>query len=487
MGIIQRDSFKVSIIAYAGAGIGYLNKIFLFPNFLQPDEVGLANLLITISVMYAQFATLGTYNITYRFFPFFNNHSKQHHGFLFGVSGLAMAGFILFTLVFILFKEPFRLYYQDSSPLLIEYYWYIVPLALATLYFHLFDTYLRSLFKNVIPSLIHEVGLRIVITFAVSAYAFGLFDFPTFVCIYVVVNCLPAVVVILYTGYIKQLFMKPVISSLWKRIGKIVLVYGAFTFLNNLSFMVLSSIDSLMVAGFINLESAGIYTTMIFITTVLLIPYRSIIKVSTPLVSGYWKERALAKMEDVYIRASESNIVIGGGLFLLLWVNIDSVFYFMPAEYSAGKWVFLMLGTGRLFDMASGLNGVILLTSRKYGYDLFFTVGLVFFAFISNYFLIPVFGMNGAAFASMITLIAFNVLRILFVYIHFRIQPFLLKMIWVPLLMIAVAFISEVSGSLDNVFADIFIRSIAATVLFAAPVYLLKISGDINQMVKKYI
>jgi O-antigen/teichoic acid export membrane protein len=487
MGIVQRDSFRITIIAYIGAAIGYLNKIFLFTNFLETDQVGLANLIITLTLIYAQFAALGSYNITYKFFPFFNDRKNHHHGFLFGVSVLALAGFIISTLLFLALQKPFKLFYQESSPLLVEYFYYLIPLAFTTLFYHLFDSYLRSLYRNIVPSLIYEVALRIFVTLAISIYALGWISFPTFVLIYVIANCLPAVFIIIYTWYINHLLLNPWFSPLWRRVAKIILVYGIFSLFNNLSVLLLSSIDSLMVAQIIDLSAAGIYTTMIFITSVLLIPYRSIVKVSSPVVAEHWKARSMDKMEKLYHSASDSNLVIGGGLFLLLWVNIDSIFLFMPDEYAAGKMVFLLLSIGRLFDMTAGLNGVILLTSKKYRYDLFFTIGLVVFAIISNYFFIPIFGMNGAAFASMITIILYNILRIIFIQVHFRIQPFLWKQLWVPFIVIVASLISAAFGEIINVYFDVLIRSTVIGLLFIIPVYYLRISVEINNMTDGYL
>jgi len=487
MGIVQRDSFRITIIAYIGAAIGFINKIYLFTNFLETDQVGLANLLITISLIYAQFAALGSSNIIYRFFPFFKDQKNHHHGFLFGVSTLAMAGFVLTTLMFLLLQKPFKLYYHESSPLLVEYYYYLVPLGFTTLYFQFFDAYLRSSYRNIIPSMISEVGQRIFVTISISVYALGWISFSEFVIIYVLANCLPAIFIIIYTWCIRQLHFRPYFSPMWKRLGRIILVYGIFSLFNNLSVLLLSSIDSLMVAQMIDLSTAGIYTTAIFITSVLLIPYRAIIKVSTPLVSENWKARAMDKMEELYHRASDSNLVIGGGLFLLLWVNIDSIFQFMPAEYALGKTVFLLLGIGRLFDMTSGLNGVIMLTSKKYRYDLIFTIGLVGFTILSNYIFIPLYGMNGAAFASMVTLILYNLLRIVFIHYHFKIQPFRWRQLWVPGIILAASLLSGMVGQIMNVYFDMLIRSAVIGLIFIILVYYLKISGNINEVVDGYI
>lgn len=486
MGIVQRDSFRITIISYIGAVIGYLNKVFLFTNFLTTEQVGLANIMITISVIYAQVAAMGSYNITLRFFPFFNDHSKKHHGFLFAMMVLISAGFIIATLLFAILQKPFELLYSNSSPLLVEYIWFVVPMALASLFYQFFESYLRSLHKNTAPSVIHELLLRIFITITILLFALNLISFPGFVALYVAVNCLPAIVIVIYTLIIKQLLIHPTITSSVRRLGKIMVVYGLFSLFNNLSAMLLSSIDSLMVAGMIDLGTAGVYTTMVFITSVLLIPYRSMLKVSGPIVAKYWKSRDLRSMQNIYQKATATNMVIGGSMFLLIWVNLDSIFMLMPGDYEAGRFVFLFLGMGKLFDMAAGLNGTILLTSKKFRYDLYFTIVLVVVAVITNLILIPILGMNGAALASMFSMIAFNLIRIIFIRVHFRLQPFEWRQVPVPIILFAIMMISGAIGQIANLFVDVLLRSSAAALLFIIPVYFLNISGDINALLAKY-
>ena len=60
---------------------------------------------------------------------------------------------------------------------------------------------------------------------------------------------------------------------------------------------------------------------------------------------------------------------------------------------------FFFLGLGRLFDISCGINGSIILTSQMYKWDLPFQVFLVIMSFISNLLLIPIMGIEGAAFS----------------------------------------------------------------------------------------
>ncbi len=481
MGVIQKDSFRITVISYAGAVIGYLNKIILFTNFLQTEQVGLANLLVSLSLIYAQFAALGSRNIVIRFFPFFNNPKNQHNGFLFGMVALATGGFLIGTLIFLVLKEPFSMLYRESSPLLVEYLVYLIPLALAQLYYNIFEAYLRSLYYNLLPSIAHEVILRVLVTISISLYAICIISFPLFVLIYVVANCMPAVVLIIFTAAKGWLLIKPVYSPMLRRLGRIMLVYGLYSLLTSLGSFLFISIDALMVAGMIGLGAAGIYTTMVFLTSIMLIPYRSMVKVSAPLVAQLWKSRSMEVMQSVSRKASAGNMVVGAALFLLIWINMDAIFQVIPAEYAAGRYVFLILGVGKLFDMSAALTSTIIITSKKYRYDLLFTGGMVAVAVILNYILIPLFGINGAALASMITLLLFNLLRIVFIWYHFRINPFGMNQIWMPLIIASIVLLAEWFPASGNLWLDVPGRTITGMLLFLLPVKLLKISPELEK------
>jgi len=91
MGVVQQDAVKTSVLSFLGIGLGYLNKAVLFILLFSTEQVGLLNLLMTVALLFAQFANLGTIYTTWRFFPFFRNPAKQHYGFLF-------ANFLLVTI-----------------------------------------------------------------------------------------------------------------------------------------------------------------------------------------------------------------------------------------------------------------------------------------------------------------------------------------------------------------------------------------------------
>ncbi|NBR14911.1 MAG: hypothetical protein EBU01_10100 [Crocinitomicaceae bacterium] len=187
--------------------------------------------------------------------------------------------------------------------------------------------------------------------------------------------------------------------------------------------MLVISMDAMMIASYIGLSATGVYTTMIYLTSALMVPYRSIIRVSSTFVAKHWKERNLIALQELYQKSSSVGLLIGLLGFLVIFVPIHELFTFIK-DYKSGIYVFVILMVGRILDMYSGLNGTIFSTSRKFKYDLYFTILLCVMVFTMNLWLIPKFGINGAAISTSFAYVAYNVLRCYYVYHLFRLQPF---------------------------------------------------------------
>ena len=82
MGFVQKDAVKTTLISSIGLTIGYLNKGLLFILILTTEQIGVINLCYSLGVLFAQFSNFGTIYTILKFFPFFNNKEKKHHGFL---------------------------------------------------------------------------------------------------------------------------------------------------------------------------------------------------------------------------------------------------------------------------------------------------------------------------------------------------------------------------------------------------------------------
>ncbi len=485
MGIVQKESIKLTAVFYLGSALGYMNRVLLLTNFLSATQVGLTGVLTNVAVLYAQFAVLGVPTISNRFFPFFMNKEKKHNDFFFWGNVFVFAGFLLTTIAFLLFKPLIIRQYAEHSPLIADYYYYLIPFALASVYFQFFESYLRSLLKTVVPTFLNEVFSKILFTVDIALYALKLVDFQQFVIVYIGCSFFNTFVLLVYVIYLKQFFILPGKSRLYKRLLKPILLYGTFTILSVVGSGILVNVDSLMIASKLSLAQAGIYTTIFLIATGLTLPYRSIQKITYPLVGRFWKNREMKAVADLYSKTTLVMMIIGGGLILLLWGNIDSIFRFIPKEYSVGRYSFYLLCFAKYIDMIAGLNGIITITSKKYKYDLYFLLLLVILTVILNLVFIPLYGITGAALAAMISLVFYNFLRLAFVWYNFKMQPFTLNCLWILLITIGTLGIVHFIPFMYNKYVSICINSVVTGVIYLGLILLFRFSPEINNMAYK--
>ena len=486
MGIVQKESIKLTFVFYMGSALGYLNRVLLLTNFLSPTLVGLTGVLTNVAVLFAQFATLGIPSISNKFFPFFMDREKKHNGFFFWGNVFVFLGFLLTTILFVAFKPVIIRQYIDNSPLIVDYYYYLIPLALSSVYFQFFESYLRSLLKTVVPTFLNEVFTRILNTAAIALYALKVVNFQQFVVIYIGCSFLVTSILLIYIIYLRQFHVSPGKSRLYKRLLKPILMYGTFTILSVLGSGILVNIDSLMIASKLGLAQAGIYTTIFLMATALSLPYRSIQKITYPLIGRFWKKRDVKAVADLYAKTTLVMMIIGGGLILLLYGNINSIFMFEPKEYSVARYSFYLLCFAKYVDMITGLNGIITVVSKKYKYDLYFMLALVIITIILNIIFIPLYGITGAALAAMISLVFYNFLRFAFVWYNFKMQPFTWNCLWILLITIGTGCIAHFIPFFVNKYISICINSAVIGIIYMGCILLFKFSPEINNLAYKF-
>ena len=395
-------------------------------------------------------------------------------------------GFLITTILFLAFKPIIIRQYIDNSPLIVDYYYYLIPLALSSVYFQFFESYLRSLLKTVVPTFLNEVFSKLLATLCITLFALKLIDFHHFVIIYIITNFAITFVLLVYIIYLKQFFLRPGRSKMYKRLLKPILLYGTFTILSTLGSSILLNIDTLMIASKLSLMQTGIYGTIFLIATCLTYPYRSIQKITYPLVGRFWKNRDMKAVADLYDKTTLTMMVIGGGLLIFLWGNINSIFMFIPKEYSIARTSFYLLCFAKYIDMITGLNGIITVTSKKYKYDLYFMLVLVIMTIVLNLVLIPIYGITGAALAAMISLVVYNLLRLIFVWYNFKMQPFTLDCLWVLLISIGTLAIVHFIPFIGNKYISICINSAVIGIIYMGCMLFFRFSPEINNMAYKY-
>ncbi|TSJ41986.1 lipopolysaccharide biosynthesis protein [Fluviicola chungangensis] len=488
MGLVQKDALRTMIISYIGIVLGYLNKGFLFIIILSTAQIGLVNLIYSVGVLFAQFANMGTIYTTWRFFPVFRNESRKHHGFLPLMILFVLVGIVLCTLATFFFRDEIEQLYLEKSPDFVDYYVWFIPIGISTVFFLVFEVYLRGLYKNIISVFANEIVLRLALTMILGIYWMKWVSFSTFVILHSLIYFIPVLMLLIYMVRIGEFNIKLSSIQISKRFRRILVKSSSYFYINTLGLVIVASLDVVMLAQMDGLESTGIYSTVLFLASALQVPYKSIIRISAPLVSEHWKNRQFGEIKSLYIKISSVSLTIGLGLFLFTWLNIDFLFSFLKPEFSLGIWVFFFIMMGRIFDMYCGINSSIFTSSKKYKYDVYFTVSLILIVYFLNLLFIPVWGMNGAAISTSIALALVNLGRLIFVWNILKMHPFT----WNQVTVIFAGLLTLTSGTfIQNYIQEgwilFFCESILVLALFIFPVYYLKLDTEIVNYTNKLL
>lgn len=483
MGIIEKQATKNAIYSYLGAGLGFFTVMWL-AHLLTPSENGARGLLISYSALFAQFANLGFTSVTNRFFPYFRNKEKGHHGFLFYALLVTLIGFLLCYIIFIFLQPQLIENSQEKSPLFITFLFYLMPLTFFTVFFNIFDSYLRACYSSVIGSFSKDFLQRILILIVLTFYFLNLIDFKNFILLYIIVTCLPTIILLVYIILQKEWHVKPVRGFMSKELRTEMIKLGTYSILAGGAGAVVLNIDAIMVNSILGEAKTGIYSIAFQIGTIILIPARSLYRIMTSVVAEAFKKDDIKEIASLYKKSCNSQLAIGILLFIGVYANIDNIMQLIPPEYADGKNVILILSLGYLIEMATGINQVIIANSKYYKYDTFFVFLMVGIIIVANLIFIPIYGIIGSAIATAITVSANNFLRFLFLKIKYKMQPYDMNSIKI-ILIAGLAILPSFFIPAFDKYIDIAIRSTLVGGIFILLILKTEATPELNNKIRK--
>ena len=484
MGLIEKQTIKGTVYTYIGVVLGVVTNIFLFAWFFTPEQVGLLTVILSYATLFSQFGNLGFDSITVRLFPWFRTDDKKHHGFMFIMIMVGIVGTILIILTYFLLKNEIIRNSDTSSDMLARYAFYIPITAVFLLFFNFFDTYSRMLYLTVRGTFLKEFLQRLLIILSIGLYILSFVNYDRFVGLYFASISVHALIIIFLLWRENNLVITREPKFVTKDLRKSMFSVAGFGILTIFSSSIILNIDRIMIEKFIGLYDAGIYSVTFFFGVVLLLPSRSLGRISATFLSEAWKSNDMKVIKDIYFKSCLNQFLFSALLFAGIWVNIDNVFYILPEKYEPGRWVIFWICLSSLIEMATGVNGTVIGTSRYYRLYAYFMIMFVAVIIITNYLLIPIYGITGAAIASAIATFIFNFVRWFFLWYKFRLQPFNLKFMYICIITVVSYYAGYLIPAIEPFWIDIFIRSTVVSVVFIIPVISFSISEDVNKKLR---
>ena len=261
--------------------------------------------------------------------------NKEEGQLLFFSILLTFLGFLLTSSSIILWEDEI-LSFLNASKLLREYFTYIILLVFFISFYNVYASVSRSFLESTIPIFLNEVFLRLYTLVILIIHGLKWIDFHQFI-ILILIGYLLKLIIIFFWQYFKdQLELEFSISSIDV---KKLLRFGIFVVAGNASANLVARVDLFMIGALMKLEDVAYYSIAFFIGSIVKVPARSIGAISIPLLAKAWEGKDYRQIKDIYTKSSINQLILGGIVFLCIWMNIDNLLELLPTKFAHGKQV----------------------------------------------------------------------------------------------------------------------------------------------------
>lgn len=481
MGIVKNQSVKNLIITYAGFAVGAVNTILLYPHFMGKTYYGVVMAILASGSLLSAFVDWGMSDTLIKFFSSYKTQEERRR-----LLGLALILPIfsggLFGLTGMIFFRHVQTYFS-KNPEMDPFIWLIFVIAITEAYFGIFFNWGRIKFKSVFGNFMREVFHRILIMFLLYLVYLKLITTPTFIYALTGIYVLRCLMMMAYAFYLIPPKVSFKLPDNFSRVFK----YSILILIAGLASNVLLDLDKSMISHYMTVGNVSDYAIAVFIVTVIEVPVKAMRQITHPLTANLLNSRNWKELNRLYKKSSISLYTVSSFLFAIIIANAEQFYQFLSPEYHISIVIIVLLAMIKLSRNVLGIGGSILKNSDYYRLLLvaaFATVGL---ALLLNYFMIPRWGLYGAAVASLLAYFCYDFLKVWFVYKKFKVHPFSKKTLSLTLFVGLFTFLFYSIEFQPNPFWGIAIKSILMTLIYLPSIYFFNFSEDISEMIRKLI
>lgn len=488
MGVVIRQSLKGTFVNYIGVVLGIFVQFYIVAKYVDPEVLGLSKVVYEIAFLLSTLALLGSGSTGMRFFPFFKDKETGNHGFLYYYLLFPILGVTLMTTLYLCLKEPIIGYFASKSPLFNEYFYYVIPMMVVLCFWVWGENYANIHMRIAIPKAVREVGMRVMMLAIYVAFGLQYIGVGGLIVGFIICYAICMLTSGIYALKIGDRTLRHDWRFITPDLKSKILKYAGFLMLSTISGNIIQQMDLFMLSGVKGLYDAGIYTMVIYMAEIVNMPSRNITPISTPLAAEAMKNGDTHRAEKLYKQVSVHQMLASTVLLMIVWINMDNIFAIIPngEKFAAGKWAVLFLGLSKVVYGTLNFGNTLISFSKYYYWTLFIAVVLAAISIGTNLYFIPIYGLSGAALASLITVLVSYAYQQYLVQVKIKTNPFTLAHLRILVILCALFAVNWLIPSFAGYspWLDILIRTFVVMGVAAVLIYALRISPQISWFIR---
>jgi O-antigen/teichoic acid export membrane protein len=420
MGIVLKQSFTNTIILFLGFGIGGINVLFLYTHFLNEDYFGLITFLLSAANIILPLLVFGMQNTIIKFYSSYKTKLERDN-FLSTALVIPLLIIVPLALIGAYFYQTIATWISLENLIIKQYTYLIFIVAIFMGYFEVFYAWTKVHMKSVFGNFIKELFPRFCTSFLLIAVYLKWLTNEQFIYAVVVVYGLSTLIMMLFAFYV----YKPVFKFKVPENIKEIFAFSAYIIVAGSAAGVLLEIDKFMIPQMEQIAQVAYYSVGIYIASVIAIPTRAMQQITIPITAKDMNDNNMMEVEKLYKQSSINLLLVGGLFFLLINLNIEDMYVLIDKpQYTKGIWVVLIISLSKLVELALGTGNAILVNSSYYKIFFYLSLAMAVTVIFLNKWLINLIGIDGAALSTLIVVILYSGIKILYINLKLKIQPF---------------------------------------------------------------
>jgi O-antigen/teichoic acid export membrane protein len=491
MQTLRKQTILSSVFMILGFVFGAIT-VLLYTKYavLSKAEVGLTKIITDFAQLAIAFASLGLLPVLHKFYPYYNdNLPPKKNELLTIIISLCLIGFLFFCVVGFFIKPIVVRKYSGNSPLVVDYYPYLFLFALGMLLFTAFETFAFVKHRSIASNFLKETALRFLTVLLMIFLMCKVIAFNQFILLYSLQSL--AIFFILFwflkrkEGVYFNFEISRVTKKFWKKMLSMqLLLYSGFIIIT-----LTTVIDAFVLGAKKGAATVGDYTLAQYGANLVSIPAKAMLGGSIGILTQAWKDKNLVEIKRIYNRSCINLSLMA--LFLLgnIWLNVVPLIdtLHIDATWKIGMNTMFFICVARTIDASTGVNNLIIGTSTFWKFEFITGMTLLAIRLPTTLFLISKYGLIGSAFADIISITIYNLIRFEYLRRKYNMQPFNYKNVLAVLLAVMCYFIAFYCCKNIDGIVGIIARATLFSTVFIAGIFTLNLTPDAMQLWNRWV
>ncbi|WP_406944934.1 oligosaccharide flippase family protein [Halobacillus sp. SY10] len=218
---------------------------------------------------------------------------------------------------------------------------------------------------------------------------------------------------------IRYIFTKENVSNF-----KEVLKFSApLILIGGMNFVITKS-DVLMIGYYLNSQDVGVYSIAVKIGTLssfILVAFNTMF---APVITRLYSNKEIKEIKGLYTTITKWSLLGNLIIFSIIISFSQEIMILFGDEFLIGSTALILVAIGQLVNSAVGPASYINTMTGKPLFELYISIVTACLNILLNVTLIPIYGIEGAAIASLLAIALSNLIKLILVYGRLKIHPY---------------------------------------------------------------